>query len=278
MEFLEEPFYLISGFDKMEIQQQITDFLQESRYFPVHIGEIAKITGQRNNFLTPVLTDLVKNNELVQLEPEKYFHPANFVRMEEKIVNILRSYHKNYPYLEGMKKGDIRKALNNKKGQNNVHDSVFERSFEEVYSKGTIIASGCYYKLIDQSICQNSQYVTNCEKILNFFKCRQNLNRICLLSTLADNLKIDSRHLRNIVDELIKKGEIIRLENSMFIDREHLERLKEKTIDHIRKNGLLTTTEAKELFGTPRKTTVSILEYFDELGITQREVNNRILL
>jgi len=262
----------------MEIQQQIIDFLQKSRYFPVAIEDIAKITGKRNNFLTPVLTDMVKNKQLVTISTESYFHPANFSWLEERLLDIVKNFHKNYPYLEGIKKGDIRKAVNNKKGQQNLHDLIFENTFENLLNSGKIVASGCYFKLHEQCAVQDACYLSHSKTILSYFNDRQDLNKIHQLCTLANDLKIDSRHLRNIMDALIKEGRIIRISETIYLGRNHLLELQGKISQHIQINGVLTTLEAKELFMAPRKTTVAILEYFDELGITRREESNRVLI
>jgi len=261
----------------MEIEDLIISLLLESRYFPLSADELARATKKRSNFIQPVLDTLVRNKQLLLVSHDQFFHLENLKRTEGKIVDTLNNFHRNYPYLQGMKKSDLRKALNNKKGQNNIHEYIFETALANLLQPGTICCEDFYYKIASQQAQTDSRYESHSETILNFFNFRQDLNRICQLSTLADNLKIDSRHLRNIMENLLKSGEIIKLYENMYIGKLHLKRLQDEVVLFIRQQGLITTLEAKDLFKGPRKTTIAILEYFDEIGITVRNDSNRTL-
>jgi len=58
---------------------------------------------------------------------------------------------------------------------------------------------------------------------------------------------------------------------------EHLRSAQEVVTDHLRKKGGLTLGELRDGLGVSRKYVVALLEHFDNIGLTRREGDRRVL-
>ena len=55
-------------------------------------------------------------------------------------------------------------------------------------------------------------------------------------------------------------------------------RLQAQVVDHLRANGTVTVAEVRDLQGTSRKYALAVLEHLDDLKITRRQGDERVLL
>lgn len=80
-----------------------------------------------------------------------------------------------------------------------------------------------------------------------------------------------------IIEYLIKKGEILRLEEQILITPPIFQGMMDKVIDYLKKNNTINIAQARDLLNLSRKYLVPILTRMDEAGITVRRGNERIL-
>jgi selenocysteine-specific elongation factor len=94
--------------------------------------------------------------------------------------------------------------------------------------------------------------------------------------TKEEILAEDSRY-EEVLMFLIQGGELIELKDGVLFRKEDFEKVKNKIVDFIKKNGQATVSQLREHLSTTRKYMVPILEKLDQLGVTQREGDNRVL-
>ena len=82
---------------------------------------------------------------------------------------------------------------------------------------------------------------------------------------------------REVLDLVVKKGDLVRVKSDLFFHREALERVRDLLLKHFRGHEMLTTQEFKEQTGLSRKYLIPLLEYFDLKGLTMRVGESRVL-
>jgi selenocysteine-specific elongation factor len=82
---------------------------------------------------------------------------------------------------------------------------------------------------------------------------------------------------REVLDLVVKKGDLVRVKSDLFFHREALERARDVLLKHFRGHEMLTTQEFKEQTGLSRKYLIPLLEYFDLKGLTMRVGESRVL-
>lgn len=87
---------------------------------------------------------------------------------------------------------------------------------------------------------------------------------------LKQDLNIEISKIEEIERFLLSKGEIIDLGNGTLIHSDVLKRTVEKIRDIIDKHGSASVAQTRDFLETGRKMAVAILEYLDEIQVTQR--------
>jgi selenocysteine-specific elongation factor len=79
------------------------------------------------------------------------------------------------------------------------------------------------------------------------------------------------KELEPIVQVAVDEGQFVRLSPQIIMDRQALESLRKRLVEHFSKSPTAKVGEIREQWGITRKHAVPIFEYFDECQITLRE-------
>ena len=79
------------------------------------------------------------------------------------------------------------------------------------------------------------------------------------------------KELEPIVQVAVDEGQFVRLSPQIIMDRQALESLRKRLVDHFSKSPTAKVGEIREQWGITRKHAVPIFEFFDERQITLRE-------
>ena len=120
------------------------------------------------------------------------------------------------------------------------------------------------------------------EAIAHWEAVRQYLNRcqlqIPLYSELLEATRIPDVELRQAVKAAVKSGKLHRLNDSRYALPEHLLTLSQRVVAAEREGEELSVVGLKSHFGSGRKLTIELLEYFDSIHFTRRQGDKRILV
>jgi selenocysteine-specific elongation factor len=76
---------------------------------------------------------------------------------------------------------------------------------------------------------------------------------------------------------LADEGRISRVNDSIYVDRDELERMRRELLAFLQEKKEITIAEFRDLVKTSRKYAVPLMEYFDTQKITQRVGDKRVL-
>ena len=93
----------------------------------------------------------------------------------------------------------------------------------------------------------------------------------------AGRLGVSLDRFRDLVAHLEREGALIRAPGDLWFDRAAIDGLREKVVAHLGAHGTIDTAAYKTLTGTTRRTTVPLMELLDELHVTRRQGDVRIL-
>ncbi|MGB4705558.1 MAG: SelB C-terminal domain-containing protein, partial [Candidatus Saccharicenans sp.] len=96
---------------------------------------------------------------------------------------------------------------------------------------------------------------------------------------LLKKFRIHPSRLNTLLDMLLRQKKIVKSQEGFLLHAEWLEELKQKLAD-LKRQGQkeLTVGDFKKLTGLTRKYAIPLLEFLDELGLTSRVGNKRIIL
>jgi selenocysteine-specific elongation factor len=94
---------------------------------------------------------------------------------------------------------------------------------------------------------------------------------------LPELFKIPERDARDLLRMLADEGRISRVNDSIYVDRDELERMRRELLAFLQEKKEITIAEFRDLVKTSRKYAVPLMEYFDTQKITQRVGDKRVL-
>ena len=89
-------------------------------------------------------------------------------------------------------------------------------------------------------------------------------------AALESRTGLDKKALRELLDTMVKTGEIVRVTPTMFVAAEVFCSGRDRILAHIAKEGSISTAEAKSMTKISRRFLIPLLEYLDKQRITVR--------
>ncbi len=200
---------------------------------------------------------------------------AHMADAREKVLEFLKNFHKQFPFLSGVKMSEVKAKLFGK-----INHQVFEAVINPLISEDKVI-------LKDETVCLSAHKISftpEQEKI------REKIETVYLekryvtpsFDELADIFRnVKRKELQNIVTGMVETGMLIEIktnvEKPVLFHGRHIMDAKKLLVDYLAKNGEIRLTEFRQMIDSTRKFTTPILIYFDRNGITERDEDIRRL-
>ena len=256
-----------------EQEDIIENIIKEKSNEFLSLKEIAAITSILEEKLIEDLNILSKKDKLILFNFTKdtyVIHLDFYDTISEMIIQEIREYHQRYPLRRGISKELIRRKFL-KNAPNKVGDMFIQRLIDA----GILVQELDLLRLDGYEIEYNPEQLMIKDEIIKNLKDKQYL--IPKSSEIIDSLEYNRETSQELFNSLIDNGDIIRLEDEIFILKDLYEKAKEDLVEFINKNASISVAEFRDLLNTNRKIALALLESFDGQGITKREENKRIL-
>ena len=182
-------------------------------------------------------------------------HKDTLSIIKEKILGILREFHKKNPLKPGMSKEELRTIL---------------RLDPKVFSGVISLISDIK---IEKDIIRLRDFVStpseeDMAKILSLLK--DGGFSPPLRTELAERLQIDENRISDILRHMARAGSVVRINDSIYLSKAMFEEMIRLLKGFYAKKPEMTVSEFRDILGTSRKYAVPFLEYLDSNGITIR--------
>jgi selenocysteine-specific elongation factor len=94
---------------------------------------------------------------------------------------------------------------------------------------------------------------------------------------IAALLRLPEKRLRALLELLIDRGEVHRVNPEILMTRASFDRARAAVVENCQKNGSLDIPSLRDVLGTSRKYLIPLLEHLDASGVTLRQGGNRVL-
>jgi selenocysteine-specific elongation factor len=209
---------------------------------------------------------------LIALEKAgKIFLTENLVtdrsRWEEMLNGIIKEVektHQKFPFKIGLRSAEL-------SGKLKIEENLLGEAIRYLVRDGKVVQQEAYLRLPSYQPKLSLEQKKVSQKILQKFVAHP-----FSPPTKEEILDEDSNY-EEVLMFLIQGGELIELRDGVLFRKEDFEKLESRIVDFIKKNGEATVSQLREHLSTTRKYMVPILEKLDQLGVTQREGDKRVL-
>lgn len=219
-----------------------------------------------------VLEKIIDNKNVIEFvdNSKKYFMTQkNLDKVVDTIVEILKNYHEKNEFRIGYLKEELRTKLKIK----NFKGLLYDKFLNYLQDMKIVKITSKYVSLYDFNVKLDEFTKKICDLILREYK-----NCKYVPPKLKDlEEKIRSKNLIEIHKYLEEAGLLYKVNQEMYLLNEDFLEAKEKIIEFLKKNGEIEIKDAKEILNSNRKYLVLLLEHFDEIKLTSRVGDKRVL-
>ena len=212
---------------------------------------------------------LIQNGKIFLFEEESGLNPASWLITEKhwldlskKLIGIIKDYHKEYPLREGIRKEDASHLIG-------VSRKAVSLIAEKMQSEGIIKSSGNHLILHDHQIAFSANQLDLIKQLEVVFS-----ESPFLTPSVNECIEIVGEE---VYCALVSMGKIVEITPSVVFHQIDLDQIIQETRKLLGSCQKITASEFRDHFNTTRKYAVALLEYMDEIGITKRIDDFRVL-
>lgn len=215
--------------------------------------------------LSESVDTLISSGEILRNE-DVLLHNGQFELHRKKITALLGDFHKINPLKQGMPKEEVRNQL-----------KIEQRLFNFILSKiDTVSAEKNLLRLKDFRVALSSQDEEQKKRICDLID--QGGFQPPSKEELASTLKIDIKHMGDILGLLSKDGLIVKMSDSLYLSKGSYDRMIMLIRNFYSRKSEMTVAEFRDLLNTSRKFALPYIEYLDANRVTLRTGDVRKLL
>lgn len=268
-EYIEELKLKESGKTEGIIENAILSCSDE---FP-DIKIITKKLGKNEQSIELKIEELVHESKVIKLtslDKTLYIHEKYLNQKIQEIKKVLQDYHKENPLRIGIGKEELK----NKIFKSSLKQKIYDEFLCIIKEKLIINFSENHVYIYDFEVKLNREQLRIKERILKEYK--EGMFNPPKVTDISSNER-DKTTFKMVYEMLLSNGELVKLSEECVLHSTYYKKGKKMIIDYLNKNGKITTSMAREILNSNRKYTVGLLEYMDNLKITKRIENDRVL-
>lgn len=196
-------------------------------------------------------------------------HSEKFTEYKKALLGLINDYYAKNPLKVGISREELRMRLPQ------VDPQVFLAALEECIREGVVVTEK------DKVIAKGMRGAR--DEGVEHFK-EMVLKRLYQygftppgLKEFTAEVKKDERHLKDILEGLVFDGKVIKIKGDMYFHRDVIEDLKKKVVAYLTQKKEMTPSDFKASIELSRKYMIPLLEYLDEIKLTIRVGDKRIL-
>ena len=183
---------------------------------------------------------------------------AGWTRLSTKAQQSLAAYHRQNPLRTGMTREELRSRLG-------VAGSLANLVLNTLARSGTLVDDAAVLRLPDHTVAVSDQQQAEMDSFV--------------AKLAADPFPAEQpRVAPELLALLSEQAKVVRAGDGVTFDTATWDRLQAQVIDHLRANGKVTVAEVRDMQGTSRKYALAVLEHLDDLKVTRRQGDERVLL
>jgi selenocysteine-specific elongation factor len=273
---------VIQGLKRLEgpLDDKVEQMYRKAGLNPQSPARTALMLGEQEALVREATERLEKQGILVpglvsetsSAKTDFFLHRTCLDRLTQAVRKELEAYLAQNPYQSSMPLAELRSRLARytpmEAGIQDLALQGLERAGEVSLSSGRVSPAGYHVDL-------NPKDRELADKIERVF--RRGDVTPPLESEVREQLAVPQKTFTHLMRLLIEQERLIRLDDKVTYHSRTLHRIRAFVIEYIQRQGSITLAELRDALKFSRKYAQPILEYFDNIGLTSRVGDKRVL-
>ena len=215
------------------------------------------------------LKRMTDQGKILLIDPErmKVIDIRQYEQLKGSVLSQLGEFHQRFPMKSGLAKEELRTKLP-------TDIKLFQALLGELVRMGKIVIEKDKLRLPNHQITSTDEkgLVRRAEETFRKADLQPPSSK-----ELSEEWSEEEGGVQAVLDHLVHEGVLVKIKSGMYFHRDGIERLREKLVDYLKSHHEITTPQLKELTGVSRKYTIPLIEYFDQIRLTLRLGDKRVL-
>lgn len=242
---------------------------------PLRIEDLVKVMHQPLASVREELEALVAAGGAVEVSGGKgspvYVSRDGFARAQETACGALETFHGEHPWLDASSRLDLR-------ARTKLADGLLNRALGQLVASERVLEKPPGYALASHAPQLTEAAESFLAELLKLYSERAftTPTRQQALEALATD-DLSEAQAQDLLQNLIYRGELVPVGDDLVFHRQRYAEAQELVRQEITSSGPMTAATFKERIASSRRYTIPLLEHFDEIGLTRREGDRRVL-
>lgn len=254
-------------------RDRLLELLKSSSTAPLTLSALRSMASLDASSLEEQIHQLLAEGKIIThkgREGETFLHRQVYEDLRRTIVSLLRQFHAQQPLREGISKEELRSRLGR-----GVSPSLFTQILSDLIETGEITHDRDRVRLTSYRPQLSPAEAALTERLETLYR------RTALQPPTTDaafrEVGADRRGAQAIFFRLVEQGMLIKIKDDLYLHREVYENLKARILAHLTEHSSISVPTFKDLLGVTRKHAIPYLEHFDQIKLTRRAGDDRVL-
>jgi selenocysteine-specific elongation factor len=184
-------------------------------------------------------------------------------RLRDELLRVLSDFHAAHPLLPGMEMEGVREKLHV-----DITPRLFRAFVEQLEAAHAVARDANLLRHPNHTIRLRDEERQLVERITGLLQ--SNPLTPPDVKQIEQETGVARSGLTEVIRIMERERSIVRVAPDLYFLRESVDRVRSDLYKHLAEKGAITPTAFRDLFGTSRKYTIPLLEYFDREGLTIR--------
>lgn len=254
------------------LNDRIITLVSRTGLTPLSMQDIVRQFGLFPDRVSHILSN--EKEKIMSLSGENdtfWITKEKFDQFTGDVMNHISEYHRTNPEKPNMPQQDLLKKTALK-----AHDLVWKYALNMLVQQNRVILSKNHIKRAGfvPKIAEKAEGIG--EKLIALLK--EKGVEGPTIEEASEALGAEKSYVNTVINILIDEGTVTLIGNSFLYLHEELDMLQATIKDYVTNKGSITIGEFRTALQTSRKYALPLLNYFDDLGVTMRVGDKRILI
>ncbi len=240
--------------------------------------DLVRSTNLNAEVLEQSVTGLVEKGELVPFTDHRYLHREGYAGLKDELVKLLEKMHRTQRLKDSLPKDAPRLQLSWE-----PPDTVYDALLNELDAEGRIVLSGRSVQLATHTVKLNAREKRMLEAfeelgdaeppaVFNMNDLSQVMeDRSMISKELQVDLKADADMIRSMAGYAMDREIFVEFADRQIMHHRALESVRQRLVAYLESHGTVRASEFRSHLGISRAHATALLDYFCDLGVTNRE-------
>ncbi|RME84065.1 MAG: selenocysteine-specific translation elongation factor [Caldilineae bacterium] len=216
------------------------------------------------------LARLMSEGRVEPLDPQAPQGPLltrrGWIKFRQSLHDLLAAFHKEQPLRLGMPREEVKSRLQPRGGWST---RLFNALIARAVSEQVVIEVGALLALPDFEVRFQPEQQAAVERLLRQFRAQPYTP-----PSVKECLEVVDE---DVFNALLEQQVLVRVAADVVFGKEVYDEMVARIRETIRERGQISVAECRDMFGTSRKYALGLLEHLDQIRVTRREGDVRVL-